>query len=126
MSLVKPSPSTAATWRVEMRQVRVHGPSDVRVDDVADPDPGPTDALVRVAACGICGTDVTSIRLGGIAGPGREPMCLGHEMSGTVDWVGADVRSVGVGGEGGLPLHRDQQQLGGAGRGHAERDLDQL
>lgn len=97
MSLVKPSPSTAATWRVEMRQVRVHGPSDVRVDDVADPDPGPTDALVRVAACGICGTDVTSIRLGGIAGPGREPMCLGHEMSGTVDWVGADVRSVGVG-----------------------------
>ena len=74
-----------------MRQVRVHGPGDVRVDDIADPQPGPADALVRVAACGICGTDLTYIRQGGIAGPGPEPLCLGHEMSGTVEWVGTEV-----------------------------------
>ena len=55
-----------------MLQVRVHGPGDVRLDNVPEPDPGPGDALVRVAACGICGTDLTSIALGGIAGPGPE------------------------------------------------------
>jgi threonine dehydrogenase-like Zn-dependent dehydrogenase len=76
-----------------MRQIRVHGPGDVRLDEIADPDPGPTDALVRVAACGICGTDLSSIKMGGLAGPGGDPMCLGHELSGTVDWVGAEVRS---------------------------------
>ena len=80
-----------------MLQVRVHGPGDVRVDDVPEPDPGPSDAVVRVAACGICGSDLSYIRLGGLAGPGETPMCLGHEIAGTVDWVGAEVTSVRVG-----------------------------
>ena len=80
-----------------MLQVRVHGPGDVRVDDVADPDPGPGDALGRIAACGICGSDLSYIKMGGVAGPGPEPLCLGHEMSGTVEWVGPDVASVRVG-----------------------------
>lgn len=77
-----------------MQQVRIHGPGDVRVDDVAEPDPGPSDALVRVAACGICGSDVSYVRMGGVAGPGPEPMCLGHELAGVVDWVGPLVRTV--------------------------------
>ncbi len=80
-----------------MRQVRIHGPGDVRVDDVAEPDPGPRDALVRVAACGICGSDVSWIALGGLAGPSAEPMCLGHEMAGTVEWVGTEVTGARVG-----------------------------
>ena len=74
-----------------MLQVRVHGPGDVRVDEVAPPDPGPRDAVVRIAACGICGSDLSYIRLGGMAGPGPEPLCLGHEMAGVVDWVGDEV-----------------------------------
>jgi threonine dehydrogenase-like Zn-dependent dehydrogenase len=78
-----------------MLQVRVHGPGDVRVDDVAEPDPGPTDAVVRVAACGICGSDLSYIKMGGLGG--TEPMCLGHEIAGTVEWVGHDVTSVRVG-----------------------------
>lgn len=77
-----------------MQQVRVHGPGDVRVDDVAQPDPGPGDALVRIAACGICGSDLSYIRMGGVAGPGPEPLCLGHEMAGVVDWVGSEVTTV--------------------------------
>jgi len=80
-----------------MLQVRVHGPGDVRLDEIADLEPGPADALVRVAACGICGTDLTYIRLGGVAGPGPEPLCLGHEMSGTIDWVGPAVSQFRVG-----------------------------
>ncbi|MCX6525740.1 MAG: alcohol dehydrogenase catalytic domain-containing protein [Actinobacteria bacterium] len=80
-----------------MLQVRVHGPADVRVDQIAEPEPGPADALVRVAACGICGSDLSYIKMGGVAGPGPEPLCLGHEISGTVDWVGPEVDSVHVG-----------------------------
>jgi len=80
-----------------MLQVRVHGPGDVRVDDIAPPDPGRRDAVVRVVACGICGSDLTYIRLGGMAGPGPEPLCLGHEMAGVVDWVGDEVSRVRVG-----------------------------
>ena len=71
-----------------MRQIRVHGPNDVRLDDIPDPQPGPRDALVRIAACGICGTDVSFIHMGGITGG---PMPLGHELAGTVDWIGAEV-----------------------------------
>jgi threonine dehydrogenase-like Zn-dependent dehydrogenase len=74
-----------------MKQVRVHGPDDVRIDEIDPPTPGPRDAIVRVAACGICGTDLRYTRLGGLAGPMPEPMPLGHELSGVVDAVGAEV-----------------------------------
>ena len=74
-----------------MRQVRLHGPEDVRIDEVPEPEPGPRDAVVRVAACGICGSDVGYVKLGGIAGPTRRPVPLGHELAGVVEAVGAEV-----------------------------------
>ncbi len=77
-----------------MKQIRVHGPHDVRLDDIEDPAPGPLDALVRVAACGICGTDVSFVHMGSITG---SPQALGHEMSGTVAWIGSEVVDVSVG-----------------------------
>lgn len=80
-----------------MLQVRVHGPGDVRTDDVAEPEPGPRDALVQVAACGICGSDLSYLRMGGVAGPGPEPLCLGHELAGTVAWVGPEAAGWRVG-----------------------------
>lgn len=80
-----------------MRQVNVHGPGDVRVDDVPEPELGPRDALVRVAACGICGTDLRYVRLGGLAGPTRDPMPLGHELSGVVEAVGDEVANLATG-----------------------------
>ena len=76
-----------------MQQVRVHGPNDIRIDEVAEPTPGPRDAVVRVAACGICGSDLRYVRLGGLAGPMPEPMPLGHELSGVVDSVGREVEN---------------------------------
>jgi 2-desacetyl-2-hydroxyethyl bacteriochlorophyllide A dehydrogenase len=98
-----------------MRQVRVHGPGDVRVDEVAEPDPGPADVVVRVAACGICGTDLSYISMGGLAGPGAEPMCLGHEMAGTVDWVGAEVTTARVGDR--VVVHPGDDEMGRIGNG---------
>jgi threonine dehydrogenase-like Zn-dependent dehydrogenase len=50
-----------------MKQVKVHGPGDVRIDEIAEPEPGPRDAVIRVSACGICGSDLRYVRLGGLA-----------------------------------------------------------
>jgi threonine dehydrogenase-like Zn-dependent dehydrogenase len=80
-----------------MKQLNVHGPDDVRVDETAEPEPGPRDAVVRVAACGICGSDLRYVRLGGLAGPSKRPMPLGHELSGVVDAVGAEVSNLVLG-----------------------------
>jgi threonine dehydrogenase-like Zn-dependent dehydrogenase len=104
-----------------MRQVRVHGPDDVRVDEVDAPAPGPRDAVVRVAACGVCGTDLSYITHGGVAGPGPEPLALGHEMAGVVDWVGADVTGVGAGDR--VVVHPGDDELGRIGNGAPEGGL---
>ncbi len=77
-----------------MKQIMLHGRNDWRLDDIAEPEPGPRDALVRIAACGICGTDLSYIHLGLIPG---HPIPLGHEMAGVVEWVGAEVAGVAVG-----------------------------
>ncbi|MCU0311841.1 MAG: zinc-binding dehydrogenase [Acidimicrobiales bacterium] len=77
-----------------MKQIMLHGADDWRLDDVPEPVPGPRDALVRIAACGICGTDVSYIHMGMTPG---HPIPLGHEMAGVVEWVGDDVVDVAVG-----------------------------
>lgn len=82
-----------------MKQVRIHGPGDARVDDVPEPVAGPRDAVVRVAACGICGTDLSFVTYGAIAGTPGVPMPIGHEMSGVVEAVGAEVTAFAVGDE---------------------------
>lgn len=80
-----------------MKQVRIHGPGDARVDDVDDPVAGPRDAVVRIAACGVCGTDLSFVTYGAIAGTPGVPMPIGHEMSGVVERAGAEVTGFAVG-----------------------------
>jgi len=104
-------------------QVRVHGPGDVRVDQIAEPAPGPRDVVLRVAACGICGSDLSYIKMGGLAGPG-DPMCLGHEMAGIVDWVGADVTNARVGDR--VVVQPGNDELGRIGNGAPEGGLTPL
>jgi threonine dehydrogenase-like Zn-dependent dehydrogenase len=74
-----------------MKLARIHGPEDVRLDDVEIAEPGPHDAILRVEACGICGSDVGYVKLGGMAGPTAEPTALGHEFMAVVDRVGSEV-----------------------------------
>ena len=81
---------------VPMHQVAVHGANDIRLDEAAPIDPGPRDAVVTIAACGICGSDLTYIKTGGFCITGG-PMPLGHEMAGIVDWVGPEVTDASVG-----------------------------
>jgi threonine dehydrogenase-like Zn-dependent dehydrogenase len=80
-----------------MIQVRIHGPGDVRLDEVPEPVAGPGDVVLGVRSCGICGSDLGYIQLGGVAGPAREPMPIGHELAGVVEAVGPGVESVAVG-----------------------------
>ena len=61
-----------------MRAVRIHAPHVFGVDRVAEPTPAAADALVRIEACGICGSDLAYIDAG-VTGFGREssgPSCL--------------------------------------------------
>ena len=85
-----------------MKSVQTAGVGKVEVVDAERPVPGPKDVLVRIRACGICGTDVTFVHMGGM--PARShlggdlvPVRLGHEPAGEVVQVGAEVgRSVAV------------------------------
>jgi threonine dehydrogenase-like Zn-dependent dehydrogenase len=77
-----------------MPLVQVHGADDVRIDLVERPTAGSGDVLVRVAACGICGSDLGYIAQGGL---GRRPMPLGHELAGTVEALGERVTGLSAG-----------------------------
>src|SRR5688572_17456650 len=75
-----------------MKAVVFHAAKDVRVEDV--PEPKVTDlrdAVVRVTASAICGSD---LHLYNGFMPQRRPMVLGHEIVGVVDEVGSAVRLV--------------------------------
>ncbi len=80
-----------------MQVVRLHGVEDVRLDDVEQPELGPRDALLRIEACGICGSDLGYIKVGGVAGPSSKPLALGHEYSAVVLRVGSEVSNVAAG-----------------------------
>lgn len=75
----------------------VHGPNDLRIDDILPPEPGPRDAVIRVATVGICGSDLNYVALGGVAGPADKPMPLGHELAGTISELGPEVSGFSVG-----------------------------
>jgi 2-desacetyl-2-hydroxyethyl bacteriochlorophyllide A dehydrogenase len=77
-----------------MRSVRFEGNGQLALREVATPEPGPGDLLVRVEACGICGTD-RHILHGEF--PSAPPVTLGHEFCGIVERVGADVRDIAPG-----------------------------
>ena len=58
--------------------------------DVAAPDVGPREVLLKVKACGICGSDVHG--LDGSTGRRRPPVIMGHEAAGVIVDLGAEVR----------------------------------
>src|SRR3954466_3963560 len=75
-----------------MRGVVMHSPGDVRVEDREDPKIiEPTDAIIRLAATCICGSDLWPYRG---AEPVDQPIPMGHEYVGFVEEVGSEVRNV--------------------------------
>jgi threonine dehydrogenase-like Zn-dependent dehydrogenase len=78
------------------RLLTIHDVNDVRLDNYDRPEPGPKDVLVRMKACGICGSDLSYIKNGGIPLPGtRTP--LGHEGAGEIMYVGPQVSGIAIG-----------------------------
>ncbi|HEY0530548.1 MAG TPA: alcohol dehydrogenase catalytic domain-containing protein [Actinoplanes sp.] len=110
-----------------MRAVRWHARRDIRLEELPDPPaPGPGEIGVRVAWCGLCGSDVHEYRSGPFQIPlrphpvtGRKaPIVLGHEVSGWVERIGPTVAGPAVAGpavgelvslNGLIPCHRCPQ-----------------
>tara|TARA_Y100001936_G_C16058047_1_gene662371 strand:+ start:1169 stop:2179 length:1011 start_codon:yes stop_codon:yes gene_type:complete len=68
--------------------------SPLEIEEIPTPLPGPEDVLVKISACGVCGSDVLLAK-GGF--PAILPVIPGHEASGTIEAVGENVDAVSVG-----------------------------
>ena len=78
-----------------MKALLLTTPGSLAIADVDDPSPGPGEVRIRIAACGICGSDVHGFT--GATGRRIPPLVMGHEAAGTVDVVGAGVTDMPVG-----------------------------
>src|SRR4051812_48712533 len=77
-----------------MRGAILHGPGDIRVEERDDPKiVEPTDAIIRLSATCVCGSDLWPYR----GETGDEPAPMGHEYVGIVEDVGADVTTINRG-----------------------------
>ncbi|MBT6728376.1 MAG: L-idonate 5-dehydrogenase [Deltaproteobacteria bacterium] len=75
-----------------MLQCSIHGAEDLRIEDVPCPQPGPDQALVKMGAAGICGSDMHYFRHGQIGKfKIQEPLIPGHEASGVIAGLGTNV-----------------------------------
>src|ERR687886_752537 len=86
-----------------MKALTWHGTRDVRVDTVPDPTiEEPTDAIIRVTATGLCGSDLHLYEvLGAFIDAGD---ILGHEPMGIVEEVGSAVTNIAPGDRGVIPF----------------------
>ena len=81
-----------------MKSIVAYGPKDLRLEDRTVGEPGPREVVIRVATGGICGSDLHYYHHGGFGDVRlREPMILGHEISGVVVRPGEDVTGIAVG-----------------------------
>lgn len=84
-----------------MQAVRLHGPGDLRFDEVpALPEPGPDQVIVQPTWCGLCGTDMKYYLGKHPSRPGEPdpyPFVMGHEFSARVVALGRDVHGVSSG-----------------------------
>ncbi|BGP21090.1 hypothetical protein JCM10213_008996 [Rhodosporidiobolus nylandii] len=95
-------PSLSQALPQTMKAALFHGKGDIRIEEVEVPEPKEGQVLVKVAWCGICGTDLHEYESGPILCPSKDrahpitgctlPICLGHEFSGVVEQVGPGVK----------------------------------
>jgi 2-desacetyl-2-hydroxyethyl bacteriochlorophyllide A dehydrogenase len=79
-----------------MKATVVTGPGSTEIIEVPDPRVGPKDILVKIRACGICGSDSFYIAIGGMP-PHQGRMPLGHEPAGEILEMGSEVANAEVG-----------------------------
>ncbi|MDX7953026.1 L-idonate 5-dehydrogenase [Lichenihabitans sp. Uapishka_5] len=81
-----------------MKAIVAHAAKDVRIEDCSVGEPGPGEVRLRLAAGGICGSDLHYYHHGGFGTVRlKEPMVLGHEVSAHVETLGPGVEGLTVG-----------------------------
>lgn len=80
-----------------MKSAVFYGKHDLRVEESPIPEVGAEDVLIEVKACGVCGTDVHIYEGDKGAAAVTPPTILGHEFSGVITKVGANVKELKVG-----------------------------
>jgi len=78
-----------------MKALLLSSYNDLQLEEMQAPVPARDELLIRVAACGICGSDVHGYD--GSSGRRIPPIVMGHEAAGTVEAVGPDVRGFAYG-----------------------------
>ena len=78
-----------------MKALELVGPSAFKVVDRALPEISASDVLIQVKACGICGSDIHG--MDGSSGRRIPPVVMGHEASGVIQQLGANVDDLKVG-----------------------------
>ena len=78
-----------------MKAAVLRGIDDLRLEEVDDPSPGRDEVLIRIKACGVCGTDIHMWE--GKNNEGTFPFIPGHEWSGEVMEVGRDIKALSAG-----------------------------
>lgn len=81
-----------------MKAVRIHAAGDLRVEDVAYPEIGPGQVIMRMEWGGICGSDLSYWKHGSTGTATlTEPMVLGHEVAGTIAEIAGEVTGLAIG-----------------------------
>ncbi|QIE57407.1 L-idonate 5-dehydrogenase [Pikeienuella piscinae] len=81
-----------------MRAIVIHAPKDLRIEERETGAPGQGEVRVRLAVGGVCGSDLHYYNHGGFGAVRiREPMILGHEVSGHVEALGPGVTGLSEG-----------------------------
>lgn len=70
-----------------MKVARLYSFTDIKIEDVPVPDPGPRDALVKTKACGVCSGDVMPWYI-----EKKAPLVIGHEPAGEIVALGRDIQ----------------------------------
>jgi L-idonate 5-dehydrogenase len=81
-----------------MRAIVAHKARDLRIEECGMEKPGAGEVAVRIARGGVCGSDLHYYNHGGFGAVRlREPMILGHEVSGYIEAVGDGVEDLRIG-----------------------------
>ena len=81
-----------------MKSLKIHGPLDLRIEDYPVENLKPNQVEIKIAIGGICGTDLHYYKHGGFGQIKlREPMILGHEVSGFISKLGSKVKNLSIG-----------------------------
>src|ERR1035437_8630748 len=77
-----------------MHALVLHGVGDARFESIPLPEPGPGEVRLRIAFCGVCGSDIPRTF---VKGTYKFPTVCRHEFAGVIDHLGPDVTAFGTG-----------------------------